>query len=74
MVFDMLKGGPNTILEQQKIFQAQKKASGNTFTARGMPLNIFATLFIVCGGFISVTSAFRKLYWGVGKIELKKDD
>ena len=32
----MFAGGPNTIREQQVEFQALKKATGNTHTARGV--------------------------------------
>ena len=67
------QGASNTIREQQKLFQAQKKATGNTHTARGMAVNIAAFLFISVGGTFQMLSALRKLYWGVGKIELKDD-
>ena len=49
--------------------EAQKKASGNTFTARGMPLNIFAFVVIVGGGSVIMATSLRKLYYGIGKIE-----
>ena len=62
----------NTIKAEQVLFQAQKKASGNTHTARGMPLNIFAFVTILGGGALMMGSTLRKLYWGVGKIELDK--
>ena len=71
MVLPMFAGGPNTIKAQQALFQAQKKASGNTFTARGMPMNYFVTAFIVGGGFLFCVSGLNKLYYGKGKIELK---
>ena len=71
MVFPALAGGPNTIKAQQVLFQAQKKASGNTFTARGMPLNYAVTAFIVGGGFFWCVTGLNKLYYGKGKIELK---
>ena len=67
------QGPENTIKAEQVLFQAQKKASGNTFTARGMPLNIFAAVYIVGGGAIMVFSAFNKMYWGRGKI-VKTDE
>ena len=54
--------------------QAQKKATGNTHTARGMPINIFALTFIMVGGSFVMFDALRKLYWGVGKIQLKDDE
>ena len=65
------QGGANTIKEQQKLFQAQKKVTGNTHTARGMPLNLFAFFVITVGGSLMMSSTLRKLYYGVGKIELK---
>ena len=63
------QGASNTIKAQQVLFQAQKKATGNTFTARGMPLNLFVTFYIVGFGIISLGNATRKLYYGQGKIE-----
>ena len=57
-----------SILEQQKVFQAQKKASGNTFTARGMPINYFAVIMILGGGMMVVCSNLNKVYYGKGKI------
>ena len=68
---DSPQGANNTILADQKVFQAQKKLTGNTHTARGMPLNIFAFVFILGGGTVMMATTLRKLYWGVGKIELK---
>ena len=58
------------IKEQQVAFQALKKASGNTFTARGMPVNYLATVSIIGLGFCIVTSNLYKLYNGVGKVQL----
>ena len=52
----------------QKIFQAQKKLTGNTFTARGMPLNIAAAVFIIGGGALVIFNGARKMYYGVGKV------
>ena len=52
-------------------FQALKKASGNSHTARGMPLNLACFVFIAGGGTVMMLTTLRKLYWGVGKIELK---
>ena len=69
-----MQGPANTIKAEQALFQAQKKASGNTHTARGMPLNIFTFCFIAGGGTIMMLTTLRKLYWNVGKIELKTDD
>ena len=62
----------NTIKAEQVLFQAQKKASGNTHTARGMPLNMFAFVTIMGGGAVMTITTLRKLYYGVGKIELDK--
>ncbi len=63
------QGPNNTIKAEQALFQAQKKASGNTHTARGMPLNIFAFVVIVGGGSVIMATSLRKLYYGIGKIE-----
>ena len=59
--------------EQQIAFQAAKKATGNTFTARGMPLNMAATGTIIVCGFFIITSNLNKLYYGKGKIVLAED-
>ena len=67
------QGPNNTIKADQVLFQAQKKVTGNTHTARGMPLNVIVFIGVVSVGTIQVLSALRKLYWGVGKIELNKD-
>ena len=72
MVLPMFAGPANTIKEEQVAFQAMKKATGNTHTARGMPLNIFAIVVIGGGGSLMMLNTLRKLYWGVGKIELDK--
>jgi hypothetical protein len=66
-----VQGPANTIKAEQVLFQAQKKASGNTHTARGMIPNMAAFVFIMGGGTIMMLTTLRKLYWGVGKIELK---
>ena len=55
------------------LFQAQKKASGNTHTARGMPLNLFAFVFIGTGGSLMMINTLRKLYFNVGKIVLDEE-
>ena len=68
------QGYDNTIKAEQKLLQAQKKVTGNTHTARGMPINIFALTFILGGGTLVMFDALRKLYWGVGKIQLKDDE
>ena len=57
---------------QQALFQAQKKASGNTFTARGMPVNIAATGIILVGGCLIVANNLVKVAYGTGKISLDK--
>ena len=64
---------PCRIKAQQALFQAQKKASGNTFTARGMPLNYFATAFIMGGGLLIIFRNAANLATGKGKIVLKDD-
>ena len=74
MVLDIFRGGPNTIKEQQRIHQAAKKITGNTFTARGMPINIFATVVILVGGTAFTINNCYKLYFNVGKIPLEGDD
>ena len=68
-----VQGPDNTIKAEQILFQAQKKASGNTHTARGMPINLAAFVFILGGGSICMISGLRKLYYGVGKIDLNKE-
>jgi len=68
----MFAGPENTIKAEQVLFQAQKKASGNTHTARGMPMNIAAFMFITIGGALMMTSTLGKLYYGKGKIVLDK--
>ena len=74
VVSPLLSQGPsNTIKAEQILFQAQKKASGNTHTARGMPLNIFAFCAILGGGSVLMLTTLRKLYYGVGKIVLKDE-
>ena len=65
----MLQDIKNTILEQQKVHQAAVKKSGNTFTARGMGLNIFVTCFVLGGVSIVIPNFMSKLYYGRGKIE-----
>ena len=54
------------------LFQAQKKVSGNTHTARGMPMNIAAFVFVLGGGFIAQVACWSKLWYGRGKIVLKE--
>lgn len=58
------------ILEQQKVFQALKKASGNTFTARGMPANVIVTGLCLFGGMAIVMRNVVNISNGRGKIEL----
>jgi len=70
MVFAMFAGGPNTLKEQQVAFQALKKASGNTFTAKAMPLNIAAVGTIIIGGSILVMSNLYSVCNGKNKIVL----
>ena len=62
------QGGPNTIREQQKLFQAQKKATGNTHTARGMALNVFSLVVVGFLGTAVTLNTCRRLYWNIGKI------
>ena len=66
-----MQGPANTIKEEQAAFQAMKKITGNTHTARGMPINLAAFALIAGGGTVMMLSTLRKLYFGVGKIELK---
>ena len=50
-----------------------KKLTGNTFTARGMPLNYIATFTIMGLGGIIIFSDFYKLANGTGKVVMEKD-
>lgn len=69
----MFAGGANTVKAQQVEFQALKKASGNTFTARSMPLNYFAVFSIMgIGGFIIARNCYL-LANGTGKVVMEKD-
>lgn len=61
------------IKAQQVEFQALKKLTGNTFTARGMPLNYIATFTIMGLGGIIIFSDFYKLANGTGKVVMEKD-
>ncbi|KOO32736.1 hypothetical protein Ctob_013702 [Chrysochromulina tobinii] len=70
MVFSIFAGGPNTIKEQQIAFQALKKKTGNTFTAKAMPLNIAAVFTIIIGGFILVPMNVYSIANGKNKIKL----
>ena len=65
----MAQAPNNSIKAQQIEFQALKKATGNSHTAKAMPLNIFAVVLILGGGTVTLLSAYRKLYWGINKIE-----
>ena len=58
------------ILEQQKAFQAMKKASGNTFTARGMPANIVVSGVVLFGGMAIIMRNCVNMAYGRNKIEL----
>ena len=59
------------IKEQQVAFQAMKKATGNTFTAKGMPLNIVACGTIIVGGFFLISSNLYSVCNGKNKIVLQ---
>ena len=72
-MFEMFAGKENTIKAQQKEFQALKKAAGNTFLARGMGLNYFVTFGVLGGSTILLFNAYRSMYYGINKIELKED-
>ena len=58
------------IKAQQVEFQALKKATGNTFTARGMPINIAASGVIIVGGAVLLINNLYKVCYGKGKIVL----
>lgn len=58
------------IKEQQIAFQALKKKTGNTFTAKAMPLNIAAVFTIIIGGFILVPMNVYSIANGKNKIKL----
>ena len=60
-----------SVKADQVVFQALKKQTGNTFTAKSMPMNMALSAMIVGGCGIAILSAFGKLYYGKGKIELK---
>ena len=51
-------------------FQALKKASGNTFTAKSMPLNYAATFTIMVGGGVLILSNLYSVANGKNKIVL----
>ena len=59
---------------QQAAHQAAVKASGNTFTASGMTMNIACCAYMIFGGAILIPSGFAKLYYGAGKIVLPAED
>lgn len=67
----LAQGGANTIREQQQLFQAAKKITGNTHTASKMGVNIPLAVIVIFGGGLSIISSLNKLYHGTGKIELK---
>ena len=58
------------IKEQQIAFQALKKKTGNTFTAKAMPLNIAAVFTIIIGGFVLVPMNLYSVANGKNKIKL----
>ena len=73
MPFAFLAGEANTIKAQQKEFQALKKAAGNTFLARGMGLNYVVTFGVLGGSSLLLFNAYRSMYYGINKIEIKED-
>jgi len=60
-----------SVKADQVAFQALKKKTGNTFTAKSMPINYAVSGLVLVGCGVMVVSAFGKLYYGKGKIELK---
>ena len=72
-MFEAFAGKENTIKAQQKEFQALKKAAGNTFLARGMILNQVVTFGVLGGSALLLFNAYRSMYYGINKIELKED-
>ena len=56
-----------------QLSQAAKKITGNTFTARGMPLNIAVTFGIMGLGAIIIPWNCYNLCNGVGKVVMEKD-
>eukprot|EP00315_Gephyrocapsa_oceanica_P008458 CAMPEP_0185283508 /NCGR_PEP_ID=MMETSP1363-20130426/487_1 /TAXON_ID=38817 /ORGANISM="Gephyrocapsa oceanica, Strain RCC1303" /LENGTH=75 /DNA_ID=CAMNT_0027879163 /DNA_START=75 /DNA_END=302 /DNA_ORIENTATION=- len=58
---------PNTIKEQQQAFQALKKISGNTHTAKGGPSNM--AVLIVCGflGPLVTAKGILNMWYGTNK-------
>jgi len=73
MVSSIFVGPPNTIKQEQREFQALKKAAGNTFLAQGHMLNYVATYAILGGSFIFVTYGLYSMALGKNKIKLDKD-
>ena len=61
------------IKAQQVEFQALKKVTGNTHTARGMPVNLAASAVIIVGGLSLLMNNLYKVCNGKGKIVLDKD-
>jgi len=72
-MFGIFAGPKNTIKQQQAEFQALKKAAGNTFLARSMITNQIVTFGILGGSFLLLTNAYRSMYYGINKIEIKED-
>ena len=68
----MLPPTVRRIRAQQVEFQKLKKSSGNTFTARGMPVNIAACCVIIGCGLPLVLNNLYKVAYGRGKIVLEK--
>ena len=58
----------------QAEFQALKKVSGNTHTARKRVPDQLATLFILSGSFLLCSTGLNKMYYGRDKIVLKDSD
>jgi len=73
MVFPALAGPANTIKQQQKEFQALKKIAGNTAYAKGMWQLQLVTGMVFGGCGLLLINAYRSMYFGINKIELKED-
>eukprot|EP00967_Tisochrysis_lutea_P087058 scaffold123021_cov41-Tisochrysis_lutea.AAC.1 len=59
--------------EQQAAFQALKKATGNTHTARGGALNLGVFLFISVGCTAVTLRGLKNMAYGTNKYEYNED-
>jgi len=59
--------------QQQATFQALKKASGNTHTARGNVLNFGVFVFISVGCGVATLRGLKNMAYGVNKYEYAQE-